>query len=426
MRNEQSASRRLAVLTELARSAVKAPTAGEIDRGLAVLRARTKVEARPPSLRRGLLVTVVLSLAVSGLAVIVALLLGGSNVSVSPVLVSRVEGGKILEGGYLSEVGHAGVRLHFSEGSKFLLAPGTRGRLRAVSAEGARLALDHGSASFQITRNPDRRWWVEAGPFVVEVQGTEFTVTWEPTSEEFEVELRQGRVVVSGPLVGDELTLRPGQSLNVSLANRETVISERPSQRPPEPVASGVVPPAVAPAGPLPSAAPPVPSGRDAVNPDSSGGRRWREALANGQWDRILADVEHEGVEASLRTLSSDELFALADAARYRRRPDLARGALLAQRSRFPSSPRALDAVFLLGRVEEMRAGGKAAALERYDEYLARAPAGTYAAEALGRTMILVKEMQGPARAREVAREYLRRFPNGSYAEAAQSLARAP
>jgi TolA-binding protein len=153
--------------------------------------------------------------------------------------------------------------------------------------------------------------------------------------------------------------------------------------------------------------------------------RRWREALASGQWDRILADVERDGVEASLRTLSSDELFALADAARYRRRTDLARSALLAQRERFPNSSRAPDAVFLLGRVEELRAEGKPRALQRYDEYLARAPNGTYAAEALGRRMILVKELEGPESARRIAVEYLRRFPQGSYAEAAHTLERA-
>jgi hypothetical protein len=71
----------------------------------------------------------------------------------------------------------------------------------------------------------------------------------------------------------------------------------------------------------------------------------------------------------TLQTASSDDLFALADAARYRRRADLARSALLAQRRRFPSSPRSLDAIFLLGRVEELRAGGRAPAIEWYDEY---------------------------------------------------------
>ncbi|HVY36744.1 MAG TPA: hypothetical protein VHM31_02380, partial [Polyangia bacterium] len=154
-------------------------------------------------------------------------------------------------------------------------------------------------------------------------------------------------------------------------------------------------------------------------------------ALASGRWDRILADVDRAGVDATLESAGSDELFVLADAARYRRRPDLARAALLAHRRRFPHGPRALDAVFLLGRVEELRDHGSAAdaraqAIVWYDEYLTRAPAGPYAAEALGRKMILTNELGGPARARPIAREYLVRFPAGSYAGAARALERVP
>ena len=108
--------------------------------------------------------------------------------------------------------------------------------------------------------------------------------------------------------------------------------------------------------------------------------------------------------------------------ARYRRRGDLARAALLEQRRRFPGSPRSLDALFLLGRVAEQGQGGKRQAIQHYDEYLARAPGGTYAAEALGRRMILTKDVEGQASAGRVAEEYLRRFPDGSYAKAARAL----
>jgi TolA-binding protein len=101
---------------------------------------------------------------------------------------------------------------------------------------------------------------------------------------------------------------------------------------------------------------------------------------------------------------------------------DLADAALRAQRRRFPSSPRAAEAIFLLGRVAELRPAGRAVALQRYDEYLARAPTGTYAAEALGRKMTLVNEAEGAAKARPIADEYLRRFPAGSYAGAARTL----
>jgi ferric-dicitrate binding protein FerR (iron transport regulator) len=414
---------RLAVLAQVWRGSVKPPNAAELERGLEGLRVRLSAEgarpwfARPVPLAAAACVAFVLGL------LLVSRFPAGSR-AVAPVVVAHVAGGKILEAGYLAEVGGKGMELSFNEGSRFALTPGTRGRLRTVSAEGVRLALDHGTAALRITPSHERHWWVEAGPFVVSVTGTDFTVHWDPTSEELAVQLRQGRVAVSGPVVGDELVLRPGQNLTVNLAKRETVISEEQADRRSEPPRVEPVPSA--------SAAPAMreaASGSAAAQGAASavaGVRRWREALANGKWDKILADVERDGVETSLRTLSSDELLALADAARYRRRPDLARAALLAQRERFPNSSRSLDAVFLLGRVEELRGDGKQRALRRYDEYLARAPNGTYAAEALGRRMILVKELEGPESARRVAVEYLTRFPNGSYAEAARTLERAP
>lgn len=424
MTNPERSEARLARLAELWQGAAKPPSVAELEQGHARLRRRLAAEQGQPWVvrqRLPLVATLVVGLVVTFLVV---LRLPSRARAPVPVAVVQVTGGKILEAGYLAEVGGTGIEVSFNEGSRFSLTPGTRGRLRPPTAEGVRLALDHGTAALRITPSHDRHWWVEAGPFVVSVTGTDFTVHWDPTSEELAVNLRQGRVAVSGPIVGEELVLRPGQNLTVNLAKRETVISEDGADKvhamaSAEPVS--VAPSSVPPHG----ASAPGPAASGATSPAPSA-RRWREALASGQWDRILAEVEREGVESSLRTLSSDELFALADAARYRRRPELARAALLAQRERFPNSPRSLDAVFLLGRVEELRADGRGRALRRYDEYLERAPSGTYAAEALGRKMILVKELQGNESARRVALEYLQRFPNGSYAEAAQTLERAP
>src|SRR4029453_16996906 len=128
------------------------------------------------------------------------------------------------------------------------------------------------------------------------------------------------------------------------------------------------------------------------------GDRRWSAALAAGHLDHILAEAERAGVKATLDRASGDDLLALADAARYRRRMDLARTVLLARRRRFPDSPRALDAAFRLGRVEEASDRGLARALEWYDEYLMRAPTGTYASEALGRKMTLTSKLGGVSR----------------------------
>jgi TolA-binding protein len=424
----------LSTLTELVRGAVRRPTEAELERSFDELRARMatgKQRGRATSHR---LLVAAAFLVCLGLCAGGALFwLRASGVSQPRVALSRIEGGRVLEGGYLSESGKAGIKLFFDEGSAFVLTPGSRGRLRWVDATDTRLALEHGTASLRITPSQEHHWSVEAGPFLVEVKGTDFTVFWDPTSESFELRLRRGRVTVNGPVVGQALVIRPGQKLSVSLPRAETVITEeslaeaaenpasslpntqREAALLPEPLASANL----AARSPEPAPAPPTPSA-------GTNERRWPSALASGQWDKIIADAERHGVDATLRTASSDDLLALADAARYRRRGELARAALLAQRNRFPSSQRSVDAAFLLGRVEESQGSGKAAALRWYDEYLARAPSGTYAAEALGRKMILTKEIGGPGSARPLANEYLQRFPAGSYAGAARALQRAP
>jgi ferric-dicitrate binding protein FerR (iron transport regulator) len=430
---ERRHAERIAAFAGYLRGAVKPPGGVALERGLHALRARISTErkGRRVPFRRALTV----ALAVSSIGLFAALGLFvwlPSRSAVKPVAVARIVGGQILGGGYLSEVGHQGVELHFNEGSTFLLEPGTRGRLRALTKEGAEFEIDHGTAAFQITPSIERRWLVEAGPFAVTVKGTDFTVVWDPTVERLDVKLRRGRVTVSGPVVGEGFGLQPGQHLTVNLPKGETTITEVRAES--ATAASAAVgsdasdSSAAMPSGTAaPSAAAASPS-TSAVPTSAAGGaeRGWRQAFANGQWDRILDDVQRAGTATSLRTLSSDDLFILADAARYRRRPDLARAALLSQRERFPSSPRSLDAVFLLGRVEELRGNGNEAAIARYDEYLARAPSGTYAAEALGRKMILVKSTAGAEAARDLALSYLRRFPNGSYAEAARTLLRVP
>jgi hypothetical protein len=418
----------LARLAELLRGAPQPPTQSELERGLATVRRRLSAGKS----RRTLRSRVVWASALAVLCVLLAVtttswLRRSSPASQRPVAVQRIEGGQLLQGGYLAESGPQGIRLFFDEGSQCALTPGGRGRLRFDAATGVRLLLERGAASLQITPTVEPRWSIESGPFLVTVKGTDFTVGWDPTSEQFELTLRRGRVVVSGPLLGEDFVVRPGQKLSVSLPKAETVITEvrtnTPLVSPATSVASAAESAIISPAPPPPNAV--LPNGNvEAPTPSSSAttARQWRGALANGEWDRIIAEAERAGIEASLEAASSDDLFALADAARYRHRLQLADAALRAQRRRFPSSPRAAEAVFLLGRVAELRPAGRAVARQRYDEYLARAPNGTYAAEALGRKMTLVNEAEGAVKARPIADEYLRRFPGGSYAGAARTL----
>ena len=420
----------LSALAKLARETVPRPTAAELDRGLNLLFAR----ATGQKSRRAKVVRWSVAALVAGvcalLAVQLAPLLRGPGRELPP-LAYHVEGGTVLPGGYLRNSGEGGIQVFFNEGTKVKLMPGARGRVRSVDKEGTRVVLDQGTASFDVARSKERRWLVEAGPFSVAVKGTFFTVSWDPARERFELRLEHGSVVVSSPIASGDIELRAGQRLVVNLPKAETLISEEPADAPAAAPSNG---PAAADAGHA-SADPNLALGRASAkgpaetasaSPSAASNAKverntsWVEHLAHGRWDRILEEVEVRGVDTTLETATSDELFALADAARYRRRTDLARAALLAQRRRFPGSARSIDALFLLGRVEESR--DRARAVSWYDEYLERAPTGSYAAEAWGRKMVLTNEQKGREIAKPIAEEYLRRFPKGSYAGAARAL----
>jgi TolA-binding protein len=428
---ESRGEKALSALTELARESTQPPTSKQLDRGLQALFVRIgDPRARRITLLRWSLAG---AAATACMAIAVGLLVRAgplADKNTEPSLTYRIEGGNLVEGGYLREAGRDGIKLAFSEGSEFVLQSGTRGRLQSVDSSGARIAIESGTASFHINpRRSNARWLVDVGPFLVTVKGTVFTVAWDTANERFDLKLLRGRVTVNGPISGGDITLKAGQRLLVDLPKAETLIAElKPGENWDT---TATTPYAASAPGERPASARPTPYNAAAAStaspaPKTVGEHHWTEALARGHLDKILSEARRGGIEATLEKASSDDLFALADAARYRRRVNLARKALLAGRRRFPDSPRSLDAAFLLGRVEETSHLGLAKATRWYEEYLARAPTGTYAAEALGRKMTLMKRLQGDEQARPIAEEYLRRFPSGSYAGAARALAHAP
>ena len=96
---------------------------------------------------------------------------------------------------------------------------------------------------------------------------------------------------------------------------------------------------------------------------------------------------------------------------------------MLAQRHRFAGTLRAEEASFLLGRLADGPGGRASDALAWYERYLREAPSGAYAAEAMGRMMLVLERQLRTDQARDVAVAYLRRFPQGVYARAARALA---
>jgi TolA-binding protein len=420
-------------VAEFVRWALPPMTPAQRESGLDVVKAR--IEARQAHRVRLLRLSAV-GAGAGVAACALWLVFSGSRV-VAPQegsLAYRVEGGEIVDGGYLRALGSSGVRLRFSEGSELEFIAGARGRLRSVDANGARFAIERGTASVKVAHRPGAHWLVDAGPFLITVEGTTFTVAWDATGEQFDLRMEQGRVSVTGPLSESAITVRAGQRLAINLPKREVVLQD----------AEGAA--ALQPASALVSPEPELGPARQGLDTergeaarDATGAqpgsharaavawpRSWPAALAVGELDSILKDAERRGLARCLAEASGEELSALADAARYRRRDSVAKQALLAQRSRFPGSARALDSAFLLGRLEEMHEGSRGKALSWYQRYLEEAPSGAYASEALGRQMIVTQDLMGVAAAQKVAEDYLRRFPIGTYAGAARALRQGP
>lgn len=375
-------------------------------------------------------------------------------------LTLRVEGGSLQAGGAVEASASARPVVRFSDGSEIALGALARLHVDSIDEKGAHVTLDRGEAHVYVVHAPGARWTFDAGPFSVAVRGTAFGLAWRDSEQRLDVRLENGAVTVSGPASDAPLSLRAGQWLTVresevrirSLGAEEALGSmagARGSDPPPGSreesrqdassvpsapsvsVLDGPAAPAPRPARESPGRSEPSsfaarePSDRTEASPRRVIGRSWSADLAAGRFESIVADAMTAGIETCFAQGDSGELAALADAARYTRRPSIAKGALLAERRRFAGSERARTAAFDLGRIAESEQDARGA-LSWFDVYLAEAPDGTYASEALGRKMVLTQGLDGKAAAGPLAEAYLARFPGGAYAEAARALIARP
>jgi hypothetical protein len=329
----------------------------------------------------------------------------------TPALTYQVDNGLIGAEGKI--VGHVDTRVRFSDGSELALKPGCEAQIAELGGHGGRVRLTRGTARVAIAKKPGANWSVEAGPYTVRVTGTAFDVGWSAADQRFDLTMQSGSVVVSGPLAPAGLTLRAGQYMVGRVADGKIEVDKVSSRA----QAPERAPHAALDAEPTAEAMPPV--AKDATAGRRDGAARWSEQVAKGQFMAVIEQAEQRGLERTIGTSSLEDLSALADAARYARRNELARRALLAQRHRFSSSVAAKQAAFFLGRLSE---GQGTSALEWYDRYLGESPQGSYVPQALGRKMMLIHQQHGATAARSVADDYLRRYPNGPYAAAARKI----
>jgi hypothetical protein len=334
-----------------------------------------------------------------------------------PALSFAIEPGHMRgePGAFYASVGHDPLALRFSDGSRVDITPGTRARVAATTPRGASVLVESGQLRAEIVHRPGADWSVSAGPYVVRVTGTSFDVAWNPDGE-LVIQMRSGAVLVHGPGAEAGVLVRDQQRF-VGRAHAEVATPERA----PEPLS----PPArelrarTATASPTPpsTAASAAPETRPAEKATES----WSALVAGGRYADVVQQAERAGFESTLATADIADLAALADAARFSGRASLAERALSSLRSRFASAPAARSAAYLLGRMAD-DAGNARGAIEWYDRYLAEAPSGSLAPEALGRRMLALRRLGELASSKRAADDYLRRFPEGTYNGVAREM----
>jgi len=330
----------------------------------------------------------------------------------------RYEARGLSKGGSNLNAGETPADLAFSDGSRITVSPHTTLNVDLLGKRAALTRLIDGRLHVAVHHEPDTNYRFLAGPYEVQVVGTEFDLEWRARTDGLTLVMQSGEVRVLGD--GNPRQVRSGQTLRLPLSRDAAA---EPSQ---------VLPPASQPA-PTALASPELAavshdSKASALKPSSAAARspegaNWNALLNAGQFSAIMRDADARG-ERLLDTASAGDLKVLALAARYTGRRSLSLRAWQSLRSRYSTDAQNQGAAFFLGRGYEEQ-GDSGEAMRWLARYLAESPNGAYASEALGRRLLLLAKAGQKADATSAARAYLTRYPRGAYAKSAQLVLQA-
>jgi len=294
--------------------------------------------------------------------------------------------------------------VRFSDTSVIELQPYTTLRVSVLDSGRVVTRLMRGSLEVNVHHQERTDYRFQAGDYEVKVVGTAFDLAFEPEPARFDLNLREGRVIVADG-TGKTRVVQAGQALHLptgtpsdtststSLAALEDDASDRAESA----------------------------TGSHQPSSSSTAFPSYRELARRGQFQAIVTSARHTGIDHVLAAKGPSELHELAQAARYTGQVALAEKVFTHLASHHARSAEGRSAAFFRGRLAE-DSGRLGQAQQHYHAYLAQG-GGTYAAEALGRELTLVQKSKGSSAARPLAVEYLKRFPRGAYRDLAQALA---
>ncbi len=327
-------------------------------------------------------------------------------------------------GNWVSAAEHETLPLRFSDGTKILLEDKAQARVTELQVKGAHVVLERGQLNASVVHQEGTRWELQAGPFTVFVRGTRFNLHWSPESAAFSLELKEGKVDVTGPGLAGFKSVETGQTLEVSggvegwHVGKPKVVpaadGEKPDSTSPASSAVGSDILGANDAGPTGNVAP--------ARAVASASPSWQELATAGNYTDALTLAKKAGLSKIYASGTVSDLTRLAQVARFAGASDTARGALRAIRERFAGKPESAMATFDLGRLSFDSSGRYLEAAHWFREYLREFPHGNLAREALGRLVESLERGGDHLGAREAASDYLLRYPNGPHAGLSRRL----
>jgi hypothetical protein len=310
-------------------------------------------------------------------------------------------------GDWLSTTAGVAEERKFDDGSVVRLESESSARVQFVEAKGGLVHLDRGAVKLKVHHRDGSTWRVAAGPYEVEAIGTEFVVDWVANRDKpLRVSVTEGTVAVRGPAFRGTRFVSAHQMVEVASPENAASAASA-AQLTPVPVDS-LSPEAAA-------DAPREETEATATSPHVRNEPTWRALEASGKYAEAVKAAERRGLSGVYQGGMADDLLALARAARFAGRMDVAREALTACRARFAGSQQAAMSAFLLGR-----SASGAQAAQWFSTYLKEQPSGALAREALGRLIEAYQAAGDRVSSRAAAERYLKSYPDGPHATLAR------
>lgn len=319
--------------------------------------------------------------------------------------------------------------IRFAGGHLFEFAAQTKARVVKSSSGQIIVDVEKGDVLANVVPGSGLAWTVRAGPYEVSVKGTIFSVHWDEAAAVLAVTVDRGKVAVHGPGMDAEgVYLSTGKSLTAD-SNRNSVtlgqqiaavseslsIDEDKSTIDTDASETGVVLPVDTNTDNWSES---EISAASAVR-KSGLSADWQGMYTAKDFQGILDLAEKKGIGGLKRRLARDELWIVANAARYTRNRKMADDLFSTFRDRFPKSRQSQTAAFLLAK-SALEQGYLPDAKRWFEVYASESPDGPLAEEALGRLIQIYRKLGDNPKAVRAARYYLDKYDGGYFTKQAR------